>query len=324
MAKPLDQTRLIVQLEDLLRLPTNKECVDCGAKAPRWASTNLGCFMCLRCSGIHRAMGVHISKVKSVSLDKWNDELVDNMRRVGNLKVNQIYEANLPHGFRRVDLFHGSNLERFIRDKYESKLYFDSNALPISVTRQDQLRHVQPSQDRPTPTKPHKLPLMDKAIVKPLSPTVEVPNLVEWDDPQPQPGLDHFGGFVSASVAASSLTKGSTDKSSIMSLYAQSTLYPTFGTPGVSTGHPVVFGQVPNYPQFYSSPWVPNTTPIFSQGMVPPFVRPAVVHQGVMVPGMSKASTGVSASVPPQNSAVCIDNPNISFSQSMSTSNFKL
>ena len=43
---------------------------------PRWASHNLGIFLCIRCAGIHRNLGVHISKVKSVNLDSWVGEQV--------------------------------------------------------------------------------------------------------------------------------------------------------------------------------------------------------------------------------------------------------
>jgi len=41
---------------------------------PRWASWNLGVFLCIRCAGIHRNLGVHVSKVKSVNLDSWTPE----------------------------------------------------------------------------------------------------------------------------------------------------------------------------------------------------------------------------------------------------------
>ena len=44
--------------------PENQTCADCPTKGPRWASWNLGCFICIRCSGIHRSIGVHITKVQ--------------------------------------------------------------------------------------------------------------------------------------------------------------------------------------------------------------------------------------------------------------------
>ncbi len=49
-------------LRALVKQPDNKVCVDCKKNDPRWASWNLGCFLCIRCSGIHRSMGTHISK----------------------------------------------------------------------------------------------------------------------------------------------------------------------------------------------------------------------------------------------------------------------
>jgi len=49
-------------LRELVKQPGNRKCADCKRNDPRWASWNLGIFICIRCSGIHRAMGTHISK----------------------------------------------------------------------------------------------------------------------------------------------------------------------------------------------------------------------------------------------------------------------
>ncbi len=52
-------------LAKLLEQPENRNCLDCGTKAPKWASLNIGCFMCIDCSGIHRKIGTHITKVRA-------------------------------------------------------------------------------------------------------------------------------------------------------------------------------------------------------------------------------------------------------------------
>lgn len=53
------------------RVNGNKFCADCDAPTPEWASLNLGILMCIECSGIHRNLGSHISKVRSLGLDEW-------------------------------------------------------------------------------------------------------------------------------------------------------------------------------------------------------------------------------------------------------------
>ena len=60
---------------DFLDVPGNDKCADCSSKKPKWASINLGIMLCIECSGIHRSLGVHISKVRSVTLDDWDVEL---------------------------------------------------------------------------------------------------------------------------------------------------------------------------------------------------------------------------------------------------------
>ncbi|GIX76020.1 stromal membrane-associated protein 2 [Caerostris extrusa] len=124
----LIQDKCQVILGNLLREEDNKYCVDCDAKGPRWASWNLGIFLCIRCAGIHRNLGVHISKVKSVNLDTWTPEQVACLQQMGNSQARAVYEANLPESFRRPQT--DSSLEAFIRAKYEQKKYIAKEWVP--------------------------------------------------------------------------------------------------------------------------------------------------------------------------------------------------
>ncbi|XP_061367199.1 ADP-ribosylation factor GTPase-activating protein AGD5-like [Gastrolobium bilobum] len=113
-------------LEGLLKLPENRECADCKAKGPRWASVNLGIFICMQCSGIHRSLGVHISKVRSATLDTWLPEQVAFIQSMGNEKANSYWEAELPPNYDRV------GIENFIRAKYEEKRWVARDGKPKS------------------------------------------------------------------------------------------------------------------------------------------------------------------------------------------------
>ncbi|CAM9424938.1 unnamed protein product [Lampetra fluviatilis] len=113
-------------LAALLREEDNKYCADCEAKGPRWASWNLGVFICIRCAGIHRNLGVHIARVKSVNLDQWTSEQIQHMQDMGNGKAKKLYEGFLPKDFRRP--VSDQAAEAFIRDKYDKKRYMDRNA----------------------------------------------------------------------------------------------------------------------------------------------------------------------------------------------------
>ncbi|XP_005998676.1 stromal membrane-associated protein 1 isoform X2 [Latimeria chalumnae] len=122
-------------LSRMLREEDNKYCADCEAKGPRWASWNLGVFICIRCAGIHRNLGVHISRVKSVNLDQWTPEQIQCMQDMGNTKARLLYEGNLPENFRRPQT--DQSVEFFIRDKYERKKYYDKNAINLTNKEKD-------------------------------------------------------------------------------------------------------------------------------------------------------------------------------------------
>ncbi|XP_048406301.1 arf-GAP with SH3 domain, ANK repeat and PH domain-containing protein 1 isoform X3 [Stegostoma tigrinum] len=89
-----DLTKAII--EDVLHMPGNNECCDCRAAGPTWLSTNLGILICIECSGIHREMGVHYSRIQSLSLDKLGTSELLVVKNVGNSRFNELMEATLP------------------------------------------------------------------------------------------------------------------------------------------------------------------------------------------------------------------------------------
>eukprot|EP00931_Biecheleriopsis_adriatica_P052849 TRINITY_DN3081_c0_g1_i2.p1 TRINITY_DN3081_c0_g1~~TRINITY_DN3081_c0_g1_i2.p1 ORF type:complete len:563 (-),score=115.65 TRINITY_DN3081_c0_g1_i2:56-1744(-) len=102
--------------KELLRSPGNNACADCGARSPTWASVNLGVLVCIDCSGIHRSLGVHISSVKSVTLDSWRPEWVATCSAIGNTKANAFFERRVPPKY--TDLYNRRGMTQQTRDRY--------------------------------------------------------------------------------------------------------------------------------------------------------------------------------------------------------------
>ncbi|XP_035553320.1 stromal membrane-associated protein 1 isoform X5 [Canis lupus dingo] len=159
-AQKLNEQHQLI-LSKLLREEDNKYCADCEAKGPRWASWNIGVFICIRCAGIHRNLGVHISRVKSVNLDQWTPEQIQCMQDMGNTKARLLYEANLPENFRRPQT--DQAVEFFIRDKYEKKKYYDKNA--IAITNKEKEKKKEEKKKEKEPEKPVK-PLTTEKLQK--------------------------------------------------------------------------------------------------------------------------------------------------------------
>ena len=120
-AQPVPQERAAATLKKVMQSKRagNRRCAECNAKRPAWASINLGIFVCWRCSGMHRQLGTHVSKVtdnrvcdpcvasacsaylvacaqvKSSSLDDWKGEWVAVAKAIGNRTSNKFWEARL-------------------------------------------------------------------------------------------------------------------------------------------------------------------------------------------------------------------------------------
>ncbi|CAK9861220.1 unnamed protein product [Sphagnum jensenii] len=101
-------------LDILQRVPGNDFCADCGAAEPDWASLNLGILLCIECSGVHRNLGVQISKVRSLTLDVrvWEPSVIGYFQSVGNAFANSIWEEGLSIEGSTRHLSSGQSAER--------------------------------------------------------------------------------------------------------------------------------------------------------------------------------------------------------------------
>ncbi|KAM0716347.1 hypothetical protein Q7P37_007792 [Cladosporium fusiforme] len=82
------------KLGEIAKSNENNRCIDCGAPSPQWASPKLGIFFCLACSGIHRSLGVHISFVRSVTMDAFKLAEVKRMELGGNAPFKAFFDAH--------------------------------------------------------------------------------------------------------------------------------------------------------------------------------------------------------------------------------------
>ncbi|XP_016055514.1 PREDICTED: arf-GAP with coiled-coil, ANK repeat and PH domain-containing protein 2 isoform X2 [Miniopterus natalensis] len=120
-------------------IPGNASCCDCGLADPRWASINLGITLCIECSGIHRSLGVHFSKVRSLTLDTWEPELLKLMCELGNDVINRVYEANVEKmGIKKPQPEQSTQEKQaYIKAKYVERKFVDKYFISSSPPEQE-------------------------------------------------------------------------------------------------------------------------------------------------------------------------------------------
>ncbi|XP_060775006.1 arf-GAP with GTPase, ANK repeat and PH domain-containing protein 1 isoform X2 [Neoarius graeffei] len=135
-----------IALQSVRNMRGNSRCVDCEAQNPDWASLNLGALICIECSGIHRNLGTHLSRVRSLDLDEWPLELIKVMSAIGNDLANTVWEANAQGRLKLAPDASREERERWIRAKYEQKLFVAS--LPcVELTIGQQLLRATAEED---------------------------------------------------------------------------------------------------------------------------------------------------------------------------------
>ncbi|XP_057406971.1 arf-GAP with GTPase, ANK repeat and PH domain-containing protein 1 isoform X3 [Balaenoptera acutorostrata] len=125
-------------LQSIRNIRGNSHCVDCETQNPNWASLNLGALICIECSGIHRNLGTHLSRVRSLDLDDWPIELIKVMSSIGNELANSIWEESTQGRSKPSLDSTREEKERWIRAKYEQKLFL----APLSCTELSLGQHL--------------------------------------------------------------------------------------------------------------------------------------------------------------------------------------
>ncbi|KAI8049803.1 uncharacterized protein B0P05DRAFT_563448 [Gilbertella persicaria] len=144
MIIPTQEAKSDRLLTELRKDLSNTICADCSAKNPDWCSLNLGILICIECSGIHRSLGTHISKVRSLTLDSasFTADIIQLLLQIGNAKSNEIWEATLAeHGTKPVPTDTREAKLKYIQSKYMDKALvkqLDMNPMDLLYTAIEQ------------------------------------------------------------------------------------------------------------------------------------------------------------------------------------------
>ena len=175
----------------LLTIPENKICADCSAKNPTWASLDFGVFICYNCSGFHRELGPTVTRVKSLTLDKWNTEWIEIMASHGNGKSNEFWENKISAHYTKPQA--NDEMRKFIQDKYLRKTFVPKNKKdPIStflIARQ--------RKELPEFNLEELIGYYPDNVVKQKSPPIskDIKNVMKWEQNDFENNYNNFATF---------------------------------------------------------------------------------------------------------------------------------
>lgn len=124
---------------------------------PEWVSINLGVFLCTACVSIHRSLGVNVSSIRSITLDRWDRSMLKGIQQIGNARSNAIYEKHLMAGAKPTASSSSEDRRRFIVAKYVEKAFTKGEDASASLAGKEVAsevaanEHALPSPPPPTP-----------------------------------------------------------------------------------------------------------------------------------------------------------------------------